>query len=157
MSYETDLKELKAKETAAWAVYANSMANRENPDLVHSKLEQAFKLQAQRQILEKSKPEKRDWYTNQLIPLPKITLKRAAVEAIVAGIATLLLLAGLGTVGYIAVKNTPGWLVQNCNAILQGLGTVFGTFLGGILLRRVKTVRSVLHTVTCHTLFKDQE
>ena len=48
MSYETDLKELKAKEAAAWAVYANSMATRENPDISNSKLEQAFKLQGQR-------------------------------------------------------------------------------------------------------------
>lgn len=148
MSYETELNELKQQEKSAWDDYTESMANKEHLYITDAKLGRAFKLQGQRQVMERSKPE---------FKLPKITLKRAVVESIVAGLVTLLLFAGLGGIVYIVVKNTPDFLVQHCTAIFQGLGTVLGTFLGGALLRRMKSIRRVLHKVTCKTLFHETD
>jgi hypothetical protein len=82
-------------------------------------------------------------------------LKKIILESVVAGLVTLVLLAFVGGVCYIAIINTPDFIVQHSIAIFQGIGTAFGTFIAGALLRRLKTVRRFLHKLTIGTLFHD--
>jgi hypothetical protein len=82
-------------------------------------------------------------------------MNKFILESIVAGLVTLVLLALVGGVCYIAIINTPDFIVQHSIAIFQGIGTAFGTFIAGALLRRLKTARRILHKLTIGTLFHD--
>jgi hypothetical protein len=82
-------------------------------------------------------------------------MSKFIIESVVAGLVTLALLALVGGICYIAVVNTPNFIVQHSLAIFQGIGTAFGAFIAGALLRRIKVARRVLHKLTCKCLFHD--
>jgi hypothetical protein len=80
-------------------------------------------------------------------------LKKFILESVVAGLIILLLLTIVGVICYIAIINTPNFVVQHSIAIFQGIGTAFGTFIAGALLRRLKTARRLLHKLTFGKMF----
>jgi hypothetical protein len=97
----------------------------------------------------------------QLESLPKnasegSNMSKFILESVVAGLVTLVLLALVGSVCYIAIINTPNFIVQHSIAIFQGIGTAFGTFIAGALLRRIKVARRILHRLTCKRLFREE-